>query len=74
MYIRHLNQRQLAHRWCMSSRTLERWRWTGEGPKFLKLGGRIVYREDDVEAYEAERLHASTTEAIATTATPELAQ
>jgi predicted site-specific integrase-resolvase len=74
MHLRHLNQRQLARRWCMSPRTLERWRWTGEGPKFLKLGGRIVYREDDVEAYEAERLHASTTEAIATTATPEMAQ
>jgi hypothetical protein len=74
MCIKHLNQHQLARRWCMSSRTLERWRWTGEGPRFLKLGGRIVYREDDVEAYEADRLHASTTEAIATASTPGVAQ
>jgi hypothetical protein len=44
----------------MSPRTLERWRWTGEGPRYLKLGGRIVYREDDIEEYEADRLHAST--------------
>jgi hypothetical protein len=64
MFVRHLNQRQLARRWCMSPRTLERWRWTGEGPRFLKLGGRIVYREDDVEAYEADHLHASTSKPV----------
>jgi hypothetical protein len=60
MHIRHLDQRQLARRWCLSPRTLERWRWTGEGPRYLKLGGRIVYREDDIEVYEADRLLAST--------------
>ncbi|HBS49287.1 MAG TPA: DNA-binding protein, partial [Rhodobacteraceae bacterium] len=36
--------------------TLERWRWTGEGPKFIKLGGRVIYRFEDVEAFEAERI------------------
>lgn len=40
----------------MSPRTLERWRSTGEGPPFLKIGGRCVYRVEDVEAYEAARL------------------
>jgi predicted site-specific integrase-resolvase len=65
MCVRHLNQHQLARRWCMSPRTLERWRWTGEGPRYLKLGGRIVYREDDIEAYEAVRLQARTTEPAA---------
>jgi hypothetical protein len=59
----HLNQLQLARRWAMSPRTLERWRWTGEGPRFLKVGKRVVYRLSDVEAYEAERLHESTTTA-----------
>jgi predicted site-specific integrase-resolvase len=48
----HLNQVQLARRWQLSPRTLERWRWLGQGPAFLKLGGRIVYRLDDVEAFE----------------------
>jgi len=33
-------------------RTLERWRWTGDGPKFLKVGGRVVYRLSDIEEYE----------------------
>lgn len=52
----HLNQIELARRWRLSHRTLERWRWTGEGPPYLKLGGRVVYRLDDVAAFETERL------------------
>jgi hypothetical protein len=49
----HLSQVQLARRWQLSPRTLERWRCYGNGPAFLKLGGRVVYRLDDVEAFEA---------------------
>ena len=56
----HLDQKNLAARWRMSPRTLEQWRWRGVGPRYLKLGGRVVYRETDVEAYEADRVHAST--------------
>jgi predicted site-specific integrase-resolvase len=58
--IRHLKQRELADRWNMSPRTLERWRWVGEGPQFIKIGGRVVYRLEDVEAYERNQLRAST--------------
>jgi hypothetical protein len=54
--LRHLNQIQLADRWRMSERTLERWRWLGQGPRFMKLGGRVAYRLEDVEAFEAEQL------------------
>lgn len=61
MAIRHLNQIELAARWNISHRTLERWRWAGEGPKFLKMGGRVVYRLEDIEAFEAERSRDSTT-------------
>jgi hypothetical protein len=39
----------------------ERWRWLGRGPVYLKLGGRVSYRPDDIEQYEAKRLHANTT-------------
>jgi hypothetical protein len=53
MDIKHLNQIQLARRWSISPRTLERWRWLRQGPDYLKLGGRIVYRVEDVEAFEA---------------------
>jgi predicted site-specific integrase-resolvase len=61
MAIKHLNQMELAHRWSISPRTLERWRWCGEGPVYLKLGGRVSYRLEDIEAYEFRRLHANTT-------------
>lgn len=58
--MRHLNQLELARRWALSPRTLERWRWQGNGPPFLKLGGRILYRLEDVLNWEAARLRAST--------------
>ena len=53
--IHHLNQVELARRWSLSHRTLERWRWEGRGPWYLKIGGRVVYRLSDIEAYEAGR-------------------
>jgi len=57
---KHLRQAEVAQRWCVSHRTLERWRWTGQGPRFLKVGGRVVYRIEDIEAYESEQLRSST--------------
>ena len=50
--LRHLNQVQLARRWGISERTLERWRWLRQGPSFLKLGGHVAYRLSDIEAFE----------------------
>jgi hypothetical protein len=55
----HLNQVALARRWNMSPRTLERWRCTNQGPLYLKLGRHIVYREEDVRAFEAARARSS---------------
>ena len=60
MAIRHLNQIELAARWNISHRTLERWRWKGEGPPFIKMGGRVVYRLEDIEAFEAAQIREST--------------
>ena len=62
MSVKHLNQRQLADRWDVSEATLERWRTVGIGPVFLKLQGRVLYRVEDVEAYEADSLRKSTSE------------
>jgi len=56
----HLNQFELSLRWRISPRSLERWRWEGKGPQYLKIGGRVVYRLEDIEAYEAEQLRSST--------------
>jgi hypothetical protein len=57
-----LSQHELARRWQISPRTLERWRWLGQGPAFLKLGRRVAYRLDDVEAFEAAQRHAPSEE------------
>ncbi|MCT8159368.1 helix-turn-helix transcriptional regulator [Pseudoruegeria sp. SHC-113] len=51
-----LNQKELARRWTISHRTLERWRWAGEGPAYMKIGGRVVYRLEDIIAFEQGQL------------------
>jgi hypothetical protein len=63
--IRHFSQLELADRWRISHRTLERWRWSGEGPRFVKIGGRVVYRLQDIEQFEADQLRRSTAEPAA---------
>lgn len=60
MGVTHFHQSQLATRWGVSEGTLERWRCEGIGPKFLKLHGRVLYRQIDIEAYEESCLSSST--------------
>jgi hypothetical protein len=60
----NLDQRQLASRWLISPRTLEQWRWQGKGPKYLKIGAKVVYRLEDVEAFESESLRLNTTASV----------
>ena len=58
VHIQHLTPKDLSARWHIATRTLDNWRWRGEGPRYLKIGGRrVVYRLEDIEAYEAEQLH-----------------
>ena len=57
--LRHLTQDELAARWRISERTLDRWRALGTGPAWLKLNGRVRYRLEDVEAFERLRLRNS---------------
>jgi len=35
---------------------LERWRWLRQGPEYLKVGGRVVYRLEDIEVFEAAQM------------------
>jgi predicted DNA-binding transcriptional regulator AlpA len=59
MTTKHLTQEEVAQRWRISPRTLERWRWTSQGPRYIKLGGRVVYRIEDIEAFEAKKTRAA---------------
>lgn len=55
-----INQKQLANYWGISERTLERWRGIGYGPVFIKIGGRVIYRQEDILEYENTHLNTST--------------
>jgi predicted DNA-binding transcriptional regulator AlpA len=56
------NQREAAAILRLSERTLERWRVSGAGPRFAKLGRRIGYRQAELEAWITSRVVASTSE------------
>lgn len=55
MPTRHLNQVEVAQRWGCSPRTLENWRSRGKGPDFLKIGRKVVYELEAIEAFEREQ-------------------
>ena len=62
--VRHLNQAELAERWNISIHTLSRWRMLGHPPNYLKIGTRVVYREDEILAYEEKHIHCSTSSKV----------
>jgi hypothetical protein len=49
-----LDAPSLASRWggAITTSTLAKWRMRGEGPRFLKLGSRVLYALDEIEAWE----------------------
>jgi excisionase family DNA binding protein len=57
-----LTQREAAHLLRLSERTLERKRVQGDGPRFVKAGRSIRYREEDLAAWVASRAVGSTSE------------
>jgi predicted DNA-binding transcriptional regulator AlpA len=46
-----LDERALAIRLGVSRSTLQSWRYSGHGPRFIKLGRMVRYRVADVDAY-----------------------
>ena len=48
---RFLRTKEAAEFLSLSARTLEKHRTYGTGPAFRKLGGRVVYAVDDLEAW-----------------------
>jgi hypothetical protein len=64
--VRHLTQRELAERWNKSEATIERYRSDGVGPIYLKIGGKIMYRIEDIEQFERACLFSKPAEAVLT--------
>lgn len=46
-----LDETRLALRLDVSRSTLQSWRYAGKGPRFIKVGRLIRYRNTDVDAY-----------------------
>ncbi len=52
-----LTEKHLARRWNISSRTLQRWRWSDEGLPYMKIGGRVRYSIENIKKFEEENTH-----------------
>jgi excisionase family DNA binding protein len=59
----YLTQSEVATLLRLSPRTLERHRLAGTGPAYMKLGRRVVYRRENVDAWAAANTFTSTSEA-----------
>jgi len=44
----------------MSPRTLERWRSLGIGPRFVKVGRRVLYTDEAIREYHAQQTRTHT--------------
>ncbi len=53
---------EAAARLRLSPRTLERWRVTGNGPSFIKVGRLAYYTEDQIDTWLASRVRRSTSD------------
>jgi predicted DNA-binding transcriptional regulator AlpA len=58
-----LDQKRVATILGISTRTLERYRLTGMGPPYAKIGGKLIrYRQSDLEAWVQQNLSHSTSD------------
>ena len=56
-------KREAAARFLgLAVQTLDNWRSAGRGPKFVKLGARVVYQRSELESYLAANRRQSTAE------------
>lgn len=57
-----LDTREAAQFLRLSKYTLERFRVSGDGPRYAKLGGAVRYRRCDLDAWLSSRVIGSTSE------------
>ena len=50
----------IAQRWKVTTKTLEKWRRRGTGPKYLRVGGQIHYRPKEIELFEDQHIYQNT--------------
>jgi excisionase family DNA binding protein len=57
-----LTQVEAARLTSVSERTLERLRVSGGGPRFVRIGRRVLYRLQDLETFIADRVVSNTSQ------------
>jgi len=67
---RYLRTPEAARFVGLSIRTMEKHRIYGTGPRYSKLGGRVVYRVEDLQVWVDSAAKASTSDPGATTVLP----
>jgi predicted DNA-binding transcriptional regulator AlpA len=67
---RHLRTPEAARFLGLSDRTLEKHRSYGTGPKYRKIGGRVVYTLDDLQAWSEFAARTSTSDPNANFVSP----
>ena len=55
-----LHETEVAKILSMKVATLRRWRWSGDGPRFIKVGSAVRYDPQTLKDYLAERERSST--------------
>ena len=59
-----LDEKEVANLICHSVRTIQKWRLTGKGPVYYKLGQSVRYDPDDIDAWLQARRIRHTADAI----------
>ena len=63
---RLLKEDEAAQILSLEVATLRRWRWSGRGPRFIKLGGAVRYDPTDVQAFiDAQRRESTSDQSAA---------
>ena len=48
----YLTSKELADRWRLSDQTLANWRHAGKGPPYIRVGARVLYPSEAIQAFE----------------------
>jgi hypothetical protein len=54
-----MTELEAANFLALSIKTLQRWRWLGQGPSYHKLGNAVRYASQDLEAFLVGCRHAN---------------
>lgn len=54
---KYFSEKALARKWGISCRTLQKWRWRGTGPPYIKIGIAVRYSPESIKKFEEEHMY-----------------